>query len=118
MIRVLGRSTSGNVQKVLFLLEELGIRYTREDYGRQFNNTNTDAYRGMNPTMKVPTLLLIGEEEVISDPATALGRVRRLIPDFEGELVPGCRHDMCSSRHDIVDERVLEFLAKIRRAFA
>ena len=69
-------------------------------------------------TMKVPTLLLIGEEEVISDPATALGRVRRLIPDFEGELVPGCRHDMCSSRHDIVDERVLEFLAKIRRAFA
>lgn len=57
MIRVLGRSTSGNVQKVLFLLEELGIRYTREDYGRQFSNTNTDAYRGMNPTMKVPTLV-------------------------------------------------------------
>jgi glutathione S-transferase len=57
MIRVLGRQTSGNVQKVLFLLEELGLKYTREDYGRQFNNTNTDAYRKMNPNMKVPTLV-------------------------------------------------------------
>jgi len=60
----------------------------------------------------VPTLLLIGEQEVISDPARALGRAHRLIPDFEGELVPGCRHDMCSSRHDVVDARVLEFLKK------
>jgi glutathione S-transferase len=57
MIRLLGRSTSGNVQKVIFLLEELGLKYIREDYGRQFNNTNTDAYRKMNPTMKVPTLV-------------------------------------------------------------
>ena len=57
MIRVLGRQTSGNVQKVLFLLEELGLKYTREDYGRQFNNTNTDAYRKLNPNMKVPTVI-------------------------------------------------------------
>jgi glutathione S-transferase len=57
MIRVLGRQTSGNVQKVLFALEELGVRYIREDYGRQFNNTNTDAYRKLNPNMKVPTII-------------------------------------------------------------
>jgi glutathione S-transferase len=57
MIRLLGRATSGNVQKVAFLLEELGLKYVREDYGRQFNNTDTDAYRKMNPTMKVPTLV-------------------------------------------------------------
>lgn len=65
-------------------------------------------------TMKVPTLLLIGDHEVISDPARALERARRLIPDFQGELVPGCRHDMCSSRHAFVDARVLDFLEKIR----
>ncbi|HLW53454.1 MAG TPA: alpha/beta fold hydrolase [Candidatus Angelobacter sp.] len=65
-------------------------------------------------TMKVPTLLLIGEHEVISDPAEALERARRLIPDFEGELVAGCRHDMCSSQHQIVDARVLDFLEKAR----
>ena len=57
MIRILGRATSGNVQKVLLLLEELGLKYTREDYGRQFNNTNTDVYRKINPNMKVPTLI-------------------------------------------------------------
>lgn len=57
MIRVLGRQTSGNVQKVLFFLEEVGLQYVREDYGRQFNNTNTDDYRKLNPTIKVPTLI-------------------------------------------------------------
>jgi glutathione S-transferase len=57
MLRVLGRQTSGNVQKVLFLLEEIALPYKREDYGRQFNNTNTDAYRALNPNMKVPTLV-------------------------------------------------------------
>jgi glutathione S-transferase len=57
MIRLLGRQTSGNVQKVIFMLEELGLKYVREDYGRQFNNTNTDAYRALNPNMKVPTLI-------------------------------------------------------------
>ena len=57
MIRVLGRATSGNVQKVLFMLEELGQKYVREDYGRQFKNTDTDAYRNLNPNMKVPTVI-------------------------------------------------------------
>jgi glutathione S-transferase len=57
MIRLLGRQTSGNVQKVLFALEEMQIPYTREDYGRQFKNTDTDAYRALNPNMKVPTLI-------------------------------------------------------------
>jgi glutathione S-transferase len=57
MIRLLGRQTSGNVQKVIFILEEVGLKYVREDYGRQFSNTNTDAYRKLNPNMKVPTLI-------------------------------------------------------------
>lgn len=64
--------------------------------------------------MHVPTLLLIGDHEVISDPARALERARRLVPEFEGELVPGCRHDMCASQHEIVDTRVVEFLQKPR----
>lgn len=57
MLRVLGRATSGNVQKVLWLLEELGLDYQREDYGRQFGNTADAAYLGLNPTGKVPTLV-------------------------------------------------------------
>jgi glutathione S-transferase len=57
MLRLLGRNTSGNVQKVIFLLEELGTLYTREDYGRQFNNTQDAAYLKLNPNGKVPTLV-------------------------------------------------------------
>jgi glutathione S-transferase len=60
MIRLLGRKTSGNVQKVLFLLEELGERYEREDYGRQFNNTTTPEYLRLNPNGKVPTVQVDG----------------------------------------------------------
>src|SRR3954452_16031403 len=60
--------------------------------------------------MRVPTLLLIGDHEVISDPALALARAHRLIPHFEGALVPHCRHDMCFSQYRIVDARVLGFL--------
>ena len=57
MLKLLGRQTSGNVQKVLFALEEMKVPYAREDYGRQFNNTATPEYKAMNPTSKVPTLV-------------------------------------------------------------
>jgi pimeloyl-ACP methyl ester carboxylesterase len=64
--------------------------------------------------MPVPVLLLMGDREVLYDALTALARARRLIPDLDGELVPGCRHDMCFSQHRIVDARVLDFLNKTR----
>lgn len=57
MYKLLGRQTSGNVQKVLFMLEEIGAKYEREDYGRLFENTQTAEYKALNPTSKVPTLL-------------------------------------------------------------
>ena len=57
MLKLLGRKTSGNVQKVLFALEEIGVDYDREDYGRLFENTKTPEYLALNPTAKVPTLL-------------------------------------------------------------
>lgn len=57
MLRLLGRSTSGNVQKVLWLMEEMGLEYAREDYGRQFGNTADADYLSLNPTGKVPTLV-------------------------------------------------------------
>ena len=55
-MKLLGRKTSGNVQKVMFLFEELKMPYTREDVGRQFNNTQTPEYLAKNPNAKVPTL--------------------------------------------------------------
>jgi pimeloyl-ACP methyl ester carboxylesterase len=60
--------------------------------------------------LHVPVLLLMGDHEVIYDPAKALARARALLPNFEGELVPRSSHDMCASQHRIVDARVLDFL--------
>jgi pimeloyl-ACP methyl ester carboxylesterase len=63
-------------------------------------------------SLHMPVLLLFGDGEVIYDSAKALDRARRLIPDFEGELIPRCRHDMCFSQSRIVDARVLDFLRR------
>jgi len=56
MIRIWGRTTSSNVMKVLWLLEELGVTYERVDAGGAFGRTNTPEYRAMNPEGLVPAL--------------------------------------------------------------
>jgi glutathione S-transferase len=57
MRRILwGRDTSSNVMKAIWLLEELGLPYERRDVGGAFGQTDTPAYRAMNPTGLVPTL--------------------------------------------------------------
>ena len=61
-------------------------------------------------SIPMPTLVLFGDREVICDPAAALARALRLIPRSRGELVPGPRHEMCATKHRLVDARVLEFL--------
>jgi pimeloyl-ACP methyl ester carboxylesterase len=62
--------------------------------------------------MCVPALLLMGDHEVIWDPAAALARARQLFPNVQGELVQRSSHDMCLRQHRIVDARVLDFLKK------
>ncbi|HEX3347943.1 MAG TPA: glutathione S-transferase family protein [Acetobacteraceae bacterium] len=56
MIKLWGRNTSSNVMKVIWLLEELGLRYERVDVGGQFGGTSTPEYRAMNPLALVPSL--------------------------------------------------------------
>ena len=57
MIKLLGRKTSGNVQKVLFCWRRSACPTSAQDYGRQFENTATPEYKALNPTSKVPTLV-------------------------------------------------------------
>lgn len=57
MLRLLGRNTSNNVQKVLWLLEELGLQYTQEDFGGPFGKTRSQDYLALNPNGTVPTLI-------------------------------------------------------------
>jgi glutathione S-transferase len=78
MLKILGRGTSGNVQKVVWLLEELKQPYNREDYGRQFSNTQTEAYLALNPSGKVPTL--VDGEVVIWESNTILRYLSSKLP--------------------------------------
>ena len=59
----------------------------------------------------VPTLLLIGRNEVLYDPHAAVARARKLIPNLEAELIPRASHDMSFTRHDIVDARILAYFS-------
>jgi pimeloyl-ACP methyl ester carboxylesterase len=64
--------------------------------------------------IQVPTLLLIGEEEVIYDPQAAVNRARRLMPHLEAEMIPNASHGLPMEQAEFVDERVLDFLNQER----
>lgn len=56
MLKVWGRITSINVQKVLWCLAETGTPYERIDAGLEFGRNTEDWYRKMNPNGLVPTI--------------------------------------------------------------
>ena len=56
MLKILGRKTSSNVQKVLWCCSELDIPFEREDVGGPFGKNNTPEYLARNPNGLVPTI--------------------------------------------------------------
>jgi pimeloyl-ACP methyl ester carboxylesterase len=63
-------------------------------------------------TVKSPTLLLIGQQEALYNPMAAVARAQALIPNLEAETIPEAGHDLPVSQHEIVDQRILAFLAQ------
>jgi len=56
MIKVWGRITSSNVQKVMWAVGEIGLPHERIDIGGPFGKNREPAYLAMNPNGLVPTL--------------------------------------------------------------
>ena len=56
MLIVWGRTSSSNVQAVLWCIAELGLEHERIDAGFRYGVVDTPAYRAMNPNGKVPTI--------------------------------------------------------------
>jgi glutathione S-transferase len=56
MLRVYGRANSINVRKVLWMLDEVGEKYEREDWGRGFRPTDDPVFRKINPVGVVPVI--------------------------------------------------------------
>jgi glutathione S-transferase len=57
MLRILGRANSFNVRKVLWVCDEIGVPYSREDWGRGFRPTNEDEFLRINPIGLVPAVI-------------------------------------------------------------
>ena len=56
MLKVWGRKTSANVQKVMWAIGELGLACERIDIGGPFGKNREPAYLALNPNGLVPTL--------------------------------------------------------------
>ena len=56
MLRLWGRTSSINVRKVLWALQELGLPFERIDAGLAFGHNHTPAYLAKNPNALVPLL--------------------------------------------------------------
>lgn len=56
MLTIWGRATSSNVQKVTWLLDEIGLAHERIDIGGPFGGNREASYRALNPNGLVPTL--------------------------------------------------------------
>ena len=56
MLKIWGRNTSSNVQKAMWAIGEMGLKYERIDIGGPFGMNKEPAYLAMNPNSLVPTL--------------------------------------------------------------
>ena len=56
MLKIWGRASSSNVQKVLWCCDELGIPFERIDIGGKFGGNSDPKYRALNPNGLVPTV--------------------------------------------------------------
>ena len=56
MIKVYGRANSINVRRVLWMLEEVGEKFTRDDWGRGYRSVDEPEFRKINPVGVVPVI--------------------------------------------------------------
>jgi glutathione S-transferase len=56
-LKVLGRVTSINVRKVLWLMGELGVSHEREDWGLPLRDPGVPEFLALNPNAQVPVLI-------------------------------------------------------------
>jgi glutathione S-transferase len=56
MLKILGRISSINVQKVVWCADELGLAYERIDVGGKFGGNDTPEYLAKNPNGYVPVI--------------------------------------------------------------
>lgn len=61
-------------------------------------------------SIRVPSLLLVGENETVGSASKAMRRLHTVAPQIKAELIPGAGHDLPIARRELVIQKVLEFL--------
>ena len=74
-LTVYGRHTSYNVQKVLWLLDDLNLEYEHIEFGSHPDDTESDDFGQLNPMRKVP--VLIDDRKAIWESNTILRYIAR-----------------------------------------
>jgi len=80
MLKVWGRATSSNVQKVMWAIAEMNLSHERVDVGGAFGGLDTPAYRAMNPNGLIP---------VIEDGGTVLWESNAIVRYLAGKYGAG-----------------------------
>ena len=57
MLKILGKSSSINVRKVLWLCAELDLAYNHEQWGAGFRSTQVPEFIALNPNATVPVIV-------------------------------------------------------------
>ena len=85
MLRIWGRLSSVNVQKVVWCADELALPYERRDAGGKFGINDTAEYLAMNPNGLVPVIdddgFVLYESNAIVRYLVARHRALQLLPD-------------------------------------
>jgi glutathione S-transferase len=86
MLKIMGRATSSNVQKVVWLCEELDIAYERTDIGGPFGGNDQPEYLALNPNGVVPTVdddgfILWESNSIVRYLAEKYGKGTQFYPD-------------------------------------
>jgi glutathione S-transferase len=89
MLKVWGRPNSINVQKVMWMVAELGVEIEHEVAGLQYGKVQEDWYKEMNPNSRVPTIndggLVLWESNVIVRYLAAKHSPGALMPTDNGK---------------------------------
>lgn len=63
-------------------------------------------------SIRVPSLLLVGEHETVGSARAAMNRIRAVAPQIEAELIPDAGHDLPIAQRELVVARVIAFLER------
>lgn len=92
MLKIWGRATSTNTQKVIWCCEELALPYERADLGGKFGGLDDPTYRTRNPNGLIPTIddngFILWESNAILRYLASGNSKRSLFPAARHEAAP------------------------------